>query len=264
MCRWAAYAGPPVFLEEMILSPAHSLIEQSHMASEAKTAINGDGFGLAWYGERDEPGIYRDILPAWADTNLQSLAKQISSPLFMAHVRASTGGGTNRDNCHPFAYKNWSFMHNGQISNFDRLRRVLESRLSDETFAMRQGVTDSELMFLLAIEFGLEKDPVAAFEQTIAFIIEQARNKGVTTLIRFTACWSDGRALHAVRYATDDRPPSLYYAHCARDKSICLVSEPFDHPDRDWTCVSRDTHILILDGTVRIAPFIPASAKAAA
>ena len=80
MCRWAAYAGPPVFLEEMILSPAHSLIEQSQRASEAKTAINGDGFGLAWYGERKTPGLYRDILPAWADTNLRSLASQIRSP----------------------------------------------------------------------------------------------------------------------------------------------------------------------------------------
>ena len=264
MCRWAAYAGPPVFLEEMILSPAHSLIEQSHMASEAKTAINGDGFGLAWYGERKEPGIYRDILPAWADTNLQSLAKQIRSPLFMAHVRASTGGGTNRDNCHPFAYKNWSFMHNGQISNFDKLRRVLESRLSDEIFALRQGVTDSELMFLLAIEFGLENDPVSAFENMLAFIVEQADVKGIETLIRFTACWSDGSKLHAVRYATDDRPPSLYYAHCGKDQSICLVSEPFEHPDRDWTSVPANAHIVILDGKVNITPFIPMVIKAAA
>lgn len=264
MCRWAAYAGPPVYLEDMILSPDHSLMEQSHMASEAKTAINGDGFGLAWYDERKEPGIYRDILPAWADTNLQSLARQIRSPLFMAHVRASTGGGTNRDNCHPFSFENWSFMHNGQISNFDRLRRVLESRLSDEIFALRQGVTDSELMFLLAIEFGMQKDPVGAFEQALAFILEQARQKNIATLIRFTACWSDGKKLHAVRYATDDKPPSLYYAQCGKDQSICLVSEPFEHPDRDWSSVPANTHILIEDGKVAIAPFTALLAKAAA
>ena len=264
MCRWAAYAGPSIFLEEMILSPAHSLIEQSHMASEAKTAINGDGFGLAWYGERAEPGIYRDILPAWADTNLQSLAKQIRSPLFMAHVRASTGGGTNRDNCHPFAYKNWAFMHNGQISNFDRLRRVLESELSDETFALRQGVTDSELMFLLAIEFGLEDDPMAAFEKAIKLVVQRAREKSVKTLIRFTACWSDGNEMQAVRYATDDRPPSLYYAHCNKDQSICLVSEPFDHPDRDWTPVPANSQVLIANGQVSIRPFLPLVTKAAA
>lgn len=264
MCRWAAYAGPPIFLGDMIMSPDHSLIEQSQMASEAKTTVNGDGFGMAWYGERAEPGVYRDILPAWADANLQSLAKQIRSPLFMAHVRASTGGGTNRDNCHPFTYENWSFMHNGQISNFDKLRRALESRLSDELFALRQGVTDSELMFLLAIEFGLEDDPVEAFNRTLVFVLEQARKKNITTLIRFTACWSDGQNLSAVRYATDDRPPSLYYAACGSDQSICLVSEPFEHPDFDWISVPANAHIHIADGHADITPFNPAMAKAAA
>lgn len=114
MCRWAAYRGDPLYLEELVSSPAHSLIEQSHCATRAKTATNGDGFGIAWYGDRPEPGRYRDILPAWSDCNLKSLARQIRSPLFLAHVRAATGGGTRRDNCHPFTHESWSFMHNGQ------------------------------------------------------------------------------------------------------------------------------------------------------
>ncbi len=62
MCRWAAYRGDPLYLEELVSSPAHSLIEQSHCATRAKTATNGDGFGIAWYGDRPEPGRYRDIL----------------------------------------------------------------------------------------------------------------------------------------------------------------------------------------------------------
>lgn len=256
MCRWAAYAGPPIFMEDMILSPAHSLIEQSQNASEAKTAINGDGFGLAWYGEREMPGLYRDILPAWADTNLQSLAKQIRSGLFLAHVRASTGGGTNRDNCHPFTYKNWSFMHNGQIADFDTLRRCLETRLSDDVYAMRQGSTDSELMFLLAIEFGLANDPVAACEAMLEFIKSEAKARNLNTIIRFTACFSDGNALHAIRFSTDSRPPSLYYASCASDQSICLVSEPFDHPDRSWTPVPANSHVKISDGKLSVSPFL--------
>src|ERR1700710_1174428 len=64
MCRWAAYCGDPLYLEELVSSPAHSLIEQSHCATRAKTATNGDGFGIAWYGDRPEPGRYRDVLPA--------------------------------------------------------------------------------------------------------------------------------------------------------------------------------------------------------
>lgn len=134
MCRWAAYRGDPLYLEELVSSPAHSLIEQSHCATRAKTATNGDGFGIAWYGERPEPGRYRDILPAWSDCNLKSLARQIRSPLFLAHVRAATGGGTRRDNCHPFTHDTWSFMHNGQISGFERLRRPMEAMLDDDLF----------------------------------------------------------------------------------------------------------------------------------
>jgi predicted glutamine amidotransferase len=127
MCRWAAYLGPELFLEDIVTAPCHSLIAQSHHALEAKSATNGDGFGIAWYGERPEPGLYRDILPAWSDPNLKSVCKQIRSKLFLAHVRASTGGATSRANCHPFAAGRWSFMHNGQIGSFERLRRSLEA-----------------------------------------------------------------------------------------------------------------------------------------
>ncbi len=55
MCRWAAYLGPETYLEDIISSPCHSLVAQSHDAHEAKTRTNGDGFGVAWYGNRDEP-----------------------------------------------------------------------------------------------------------------------------------------------------------------------------------------------------------------
>lgn len=83
MCRWAAYLGPETYLEDIISSPSHSLVAQSHDAHEAKTRTNGDGFGVAWYGHRSEPGLYRDILPAWSDQNLRSLARQIRSRLFL-------------------------------------------------------------------------------------------------------------------------------------------------------------------------------------
>ena len=73
MCRWAAWVGAPIFLEDIVSRPGHSLIHQSRAASECKTAINADGFGLAWYGERAEPGLFRDVYPAWSDPNLRSL-----------------------------------------------------------------------------------------------------------------------------------------------------------------------------------------------
>src|SRR3546814_8953456 len=78
MCRWLAYTGAPVFLDELICKPTHSLVEQSLCATEAKSPTNGDGFGIGWYGERPEPGLYREVLPAWNDPNLRNLAYQRS------------------------------------------------------------------------------------------------------------------------------------------------------------------------------------------
>lgn len=254
MCRWAAYRGKPRFLEEIVSSPEHSLIEQSHHATEAKTAINGDGFGLAWYSERPEPGRFRDILPAWSDCNLKSLVSQIRSPLFLAHVRASTGGGTRRDNCHPFVHGRWSFMHNGQVSGFERLRRGMEATLDDRYYASRHGSTDSELLFLMALNFGLEENPVTAFERTTKTVEDLARKQGFETVLRLTTAFSNGETLFAIRYATDLKAPTLYYSPL-EDGDICLVSEPLTD-DRDaWLSIPDGSFVEISSRGLNIETF---------
>ncbi len=60
MCRWIAYNGAAIPLEDLISKPSNSLLAQSVHAQEAKVETNGDGFGIGWYGERDDPGIYRE------------------------------------------------------------------------------------------------------------------------------------------------------------------------------------------------------------
>jgi len=129
MCRWLTYCGDPIYLDKVLFEPRNSLISQSLRARHSHVTTNGDGFGIGWYGERPTPGVYRDILPAWNDQNLKSLAHQIRSGLFLAHVRASTGTATSRANCHPFAHGKWLFMHNGQIGGYERIRRRLEGMI---------------------------------------------------------------------------------------------------------------------------------------
>jgi predicted glutamine amidotransferase len=257
MCRWAAYRGTPIPLEQIISAPGHSLVEQSQQATQAKTATNGDGFGVAWYGEHPEPGLYRDVLPAWSDCNLKSLARQIRSPLFLAHVRASTGGATSRDNCHPFVNGRWSFMHNGQIAGFEKIRRPMETALSDRLYQARHGTTDSELLFLLAIEFGLETDPAAAFGEAIRFALSEAARAGVRELVRFTAAFSDGETLHAIRYSNDDYAPTLYSAPTCNNQGHCLVSEPFHDTDTKWHEIPAGSFVTLTAGGISSARFAP-------
>src|SRR3977135_2490829 len=67
MCRWIAYRGETIPLEQYVTAPAHSLVVQSQRALESTASTNGDGFGMGWYGEHAEPGLYREVRPAWSD-----------------------------------------------------------------------------------------------------------------------------------------------------------------------------------------------------
>ncbi len=257
MCRWAAYSGQEVFLEDIITSPCHSLIAQSHCAQEAKSPTNGDGFGLAWYGDRPEPGLYRDILPAWSDPNLISLCRQIKSRLFLAHIRASTGGATSRANCHPFVSGRWSFIHNGQIGGFERIRRALENTIPDALYDQKQGTTDSELFFLLMLADGLDTDPRGAALSATARVIEASQRAGIDPSLKLTAALSDGQSLFAIRYSTDAHAPTLYTSAIGGGRGRCIVSEPFDREGGNWQAIPSASFVTIAEGSMSILPFSP-------
>ena len=50
------------------------------------------------------------------------------------------------------------FVHNGYIDGYQRLRRDLVLAVRPDLFSSLEGTTDSELMFLLAVTFGLQDD----------------------------------------------------------------------------------------------------------
>ncbi len=247
MCRWLAYRGAEIFLEDMLYKPEHSLIDQSLNARESVTGTNGDGFGIGWYGERPEPGLFREVLPAWNDSNLRSIAAQIRSGRFFAHVRASTGTATSRPNCHPFTHGRWMFMHNGQIGGYVTVRRQLEGEIPDELYRSRLGTTDSELIFLMMLAAGLEESPLDAARVTLEKVIAVQEEHGVTAPFRFTAAMTDGDSLIAVRFASDPHPPTLYVAE-ENDRAI-VVSEPLDEDGGvSWNAVPPN-HFLVCSNT---------------
>jgi glutamine amidotransferase len=232
MCRWLTYSGRPIYLEKLLFEPENSLIQQSLHARKARVATNGDGFGLGWYGARTTPGTYHETLPAWNDRNLKSLSHQLQARLFFAHVRASTGTATSRANCHPFTHGQWLFMHNGQIGGYDKVRRPLEQLIPDELYHCRQGTTDSELFFFLLFRHGLETDPARALALTTRTILDVMEAHEVEEPFRMTASLSNGARTWAVRFATDQEPPSLYYG-CEPD-GLIIVSEPLDLIADHW------------------------------
>ena len=189
------------------------MIDQSLHARQGATTTNGDGFGVGWYEEGGEtPRLYRSTHPAWNDRNLRELAAGISSPLFFSHIRASTGSAIQETNTHPFRYGRWLWMHNGLIREFPQVRRELVLAVDDSLFTSLEGTTDSEVMFYLALTFGLESDPVAAVEQTVGLVEAVGHRHGIEHPIQMTVATTDGRTVWAFRYSSEGDSRSLYFS----------------------------------------------------
>jgi len=251
----------------LLIKPKHSLLVQSLHASLNELPTNGDGFGIGWYTDKAEPGIYRDIRPAWNDSNLSNLAEQTRSRMFMGHVRAATGTAIQRTNCHPFRHGRWLFQHNGLVPDYPKVRRQLMLEVDPDLFNSIEGSTDSELMFYLALTYGLESDPPAALERLVGRIEKLRQEMAIEKALQFSVALADGERLYAVRYSSHNESRSLFYTRdfeVLRDYdpnlaeippgSIVVVSEPLG-PSVAWTEVGESSLIIAEESGVEIKAF---------
>jgi glutamine amidotransferase len=258
MCRWLAYSGDPIPIDALVFRRQHSLIDQSLHSRLGATTTNGDGFGLGWYGDGEEPGLYRSVHPAWNDRNLQELASNVSSRLFFAHIRASTGTAVQETNAHPFRHGKWLFMHNGVVREFPRLKRDMLLAIDPSLIASIEGSTDSELLFHLALTFGLEDDTMTALERMAGFVEELGERHGVENPLQMSVATTDGVKIVAVRYSSEHDSRSLFFSTDARalkemypemeelqrlsDEARAIVSEPLGDLAGAWNQVP-ESHI---------------------
>ena len=157
MCRWLAYSGSPIRLEELLLKRDRSLIDQSLHSRLGATTTNGTASASAGTTTPTRRGSTAASIRPGTTRTSRELAAGISSRLFLAHIRASTGTAIQETNAHPFRHGRWLWMHNGLIREFPRLRRELVLAVDDSLFPSIEGTTDSETMFYLALTFGLEE-----------------------------------------------------------------------------------------------------------
>jgi len=273
MCRWLAYSGSPVLLEELLYGRQNSLIVQSLHSRLGAEETNGDGFGLGWYGKQESPAVFRSVEPAWNDRNLRELAGHISSPLVFAHIRASTGSPVQQTNCHPFRHGRWLWMHNGFVDGFHSVKRDLAVAVDPELYPEIEGTTDSELLFHLALTFGLEDDPPRAVERTIGLVESVGRDQGVEFPFQGTIATSDGECIWAFRYSSEGTSRSLFFSTDVRtlralypenellrdlgDESRLVVSEPLGELPGAWNEVPEASYGVIQPGQDELHPFTP-------
>ncbi|NHA66482.1 class II glutamine amidotransferase [Phycicoccus flavus] len=271
MCRWLAYAGDPVPLASLVADPENSLIHQSRRSRLGADEVNADGFGVGWYTEGDpRPARFRSIRPAWGDPNLPDLARAVRSPLFVAHVRAATGSPVEPTNCHPFADGRWLWAHNGEVRGIDRLRRDLALALDPRRYPHLRGSTDSELLFLLALTFGLEEDPVRAVARTVGLVEAVGADQGVEHPVMMTVAVTDGATLWAFRYSSEHDTRTLF--HTADDDAVrglhadpdaapagarVVVSEPLSDLPGEWVEYPESSVGVVGAGHDEIRDFAP-------
>ena len=276
MCRWLAYSGSPILIEELLYKPDHSLIDQSLHARLGVDTTNGDGFGVGWYGANPEtPAVFRSIEPAWNDRNLREVAGHVESGLFLAHIRASTGTAVQQTNCHPFRYGRWIWVHNGMVRDFARLKRDLALAVDESLYASIEGSTDSELLFYLALTFGLEEDPPAAVERMVGYVEEVGYRHGTEHPIQMTIGTTDGINVWAFRYSSEGDSRTLYYSSDVRalrelypdrarlrgisDEARVIVSEPLGDLPGVWNEVPESSYGVVREGEDELRPFRPRS-----
>ena len=274
MCRWLAYSGSPVLLQELLYGPKNSLIVQSLHSRLGAEETNGDGFGVGWYGTQETPAVFRSIEPAWNDRNLRELADHVTATTVFAHIRASTGSPVQQTNCHPFRHGRWLWMHNGFIGDYQKVKRDLVLAIDPDLYPEIEGTTDSETLFHLALTFGLKENPPAAVARAIGYVESVGRKHGVEYPFQGTIATTDGESIWAFRYSSEGKSRSLFFSTDVRalralypenellqqfdDESRLVVSEPLgDELPGAWNEVPESSWGVIKPGQDEMHPFAP-------
>lgn len=274
MCRFVAYIGNPVKIDELVIKPNNSLINQSIKARESEITLNGDGFGIGWYAPdiSTEPALFTSVHPAWNDRNLNYLASKIKTNCLLAHVRAATEGIVSEANCHPFHYKNFLFMHNGGLGGFNVLKRYMRREFSDEVYEWVKGQTDSEHLFAHIIELLRKKNNTDNNAETLADVLVESikyteklkSDHGVSEDSWINAVLTDGQVMVAIRYVSNptEDPSSLHFSEgnkyeckdgicemrpsAPEDHAVIIASEKLTDKSTDWKDVPAN-HLLLVN-----------------
>ncbi|MDZ8227281.1 ergothioneine biosynthesis protein EgtC [Nostoc sp. ChiVER01] len=245
MCRLIGYLGNSILLDELLYKQEHSLYKQSYSPLELKSGVVcADGVGLGWYDEVGKPFIYRNTIPMWNDPNLEELSNYVQSTCTVGYARlAGIGESLDISNCQPFRSGKLLFVHNGEISNFQQtLYRPIRDSLSDSTYRLIKGMTDSEHIFALLVEMwqsSPDSTVFSALRATVQKLTELASK--YDTSFSTNIIVTDGQAIAAVRYAYRTQAPTLYWSCDALKEpdQIIVASERLSN--ENWTAFGEQS-----------------------
>lgn len=246
----AAYSGPSIPLEDFLIKPEHSLVNQSWRPREMREAtLNADGFGIAWFTDDGKAASYRRPKPIWSDPNLPALARSLDRTRWLATVRSATlVSDLNYANTQPFLMDDLVFMHNGYLADFaDQWRGPLRQQLRPEFENRIHGTTDSEYLFAL---FCQQLDRYPHLADALSATIDQLTDIGHDSRALLNFIVSSNQELVALRHAIGNPSPTLYYQLDSTDEgnALTIASEALNG-NNDWIHVAEGEMIIAASDT---------------
>jgi glutamine amidotransferase len=164
------------------------------------------------------------------------------------------------------------------VRDFHRVKRELALAVDESLYPQMEGSTDSEMLFYLALTFGLEENPPAAVERMVGHVEEVGHRHGTEHPIQMTIGTTDGSSVWAFRYSSEGKSRSLYYSADMRsvremyperprlqeasDETRIIVSEPIVDLPGAWNEVPESSYGVVQDGEDQLHPFRPADTRA--
>lgn len=187
MCRVLAYIGPELPLEDLLIKPANSLINQA-LDPERHPELQLAGWGFGAWGEHllkpEKPLIYRRGMAAFYDDNSDGIIPSLQASTMLAHVRAAAYDTKNvlaDENCHPFSFEGspWIFAQNGYLPGWQLLQRELLAHCKDEFLKQMRGSTDTEFLCVLLLsllEGDSDEEVQRAIEKLLGLIAQAMKD----------------------------------------------------------------------------------------
>ena len=187
MCRVLAYIGPEISLENLLLKPENSLINQA-LDPERHPELQLAGWGFGAWSEHllkpEEPFIYRRPMAAFYDDNATRMLPSLQASTMLAHVRAAAYDAKVvmvDENCHPFCFEGtpWIVAQNGYLPGWQVLQRELLQHCKDEYLTQMLGTTDTEFVYALLLsllEGNSDEDVQRAVEELLRLVAKAMKD----------------------------------------------------------------------------------------
>jgi predicted glutamine amidotransferase len=136
----------------VLFSKVHSSLVSAENALMGQSKRHPDGWGLVYY-IADTPHVVKSTVTAESDDLFRHVSGIVTSQTVLAHIRKATHGKLTLLNTHPFQYGRWTFAHNGNVKQFDHVKKVLIEEVGKDLKPYCLGETDSEVVFHLILSY---------------------------------------------------------------------------------------------------------------